>query len=91
LGVIEHTESLDNGDQQMRVRLPDDRLLQLLAQAKLSVDDVLPVAQAQRFHRVLEPFERPETQPTHGPVDPSLLEDEHGMLLPLDATTGSSS
>lgn len=90
LGVIEHTESLDNGDQQMRVRLPDDRLLQLLAQAKLSVDDVLPAAQAQRFHRVLEPFERPETQPTHGPVDPSILEDEHGMLLPLEMTHGSA-
>jgi GTP-binding protein HflX len=84
LGVVEHAEALDNGNQVLRVRLPDDRLLQLLAQAHVSADDVLPPHQAQRFHRPLEAFERPEATYTLGPVPAADPEDDNGMLLPLD-------
>jgi GTP-binding protein HflX len=58
LDVVEHEQHLDNGACTLSIRLAQDRVAQLLAQAQLSVDDVLPAAQAQQFHRVLEAFER---------------------------------
>jgi GTP-binding protein HflX len=81
LGVVDHVETHDNGDQMIQTRLPDDRLMQLLAQAHLNVDDVLPADQAQRFHRVLEDFEKPVSVEAE-----AALEDASGMLLPLPST-----
>lgn len=60
LGVVEREQIEDNGDAKLHVRLAKDRLTQLLAQAKLSVDAVLPPEQAIGFHRVLEAFELPD-------------------------------
>ena len=60
LDVVEREEILDNGNCQLHIRLAKDRLSQLLAQAHLRVDDVLPPEQAHAFHRVLEAFEQPD-------------------------------
>lgn len=58
LDVVEQEQHLDDGACTLTIRLAQDKVAQLLAQAHLSVDDVLPAAQAQQFHRVLEAFER---------------------------------
>jgi len=57
LGVIQEESYDDTGHECLTIRLPSDRLKQLLGQAELSPLDVLPLAQATLLMPVLEPFE----------------------------------
>lgn len=57
LGVIQEESYNDSGHECLTIRLPSDRLKQLLGQADLAPLDVLPLAQATLLMPVLEPFE----------------------------------
>ncbi|WP_201558481.1 ribosome rescue GTPase HflX [Psychrobacter sp. 72-O-c] len=58
LGVIQEESYDDTGHECLTIRLPSDRLKQLLGQAELSPLDVLPLAQATLLMPVLEAFEK---------------------------------
>lgn len=58
LGVIQNESYDDTGHECLQIRLPSDKLKQLLGQAGLSPKDVLPLAQATLLMPVLEPFEQ---------------------------------
>ncbi|SNT69014.1 ribosome rescue GTPase HflX [Psychrobacter sp. LV10R520-6] len=58
LGVIQGESYDDTGHECLTIRLPSDRLKQLLGQAELSPLDVLPLAQATLLMPVLEAFEK---------------------------------
>ncbi|ALF60058.1 ribosome rescue GTPase HflX [Psychrobacter urativorans] len=58
LGVIEAESYDDTGHECLTIRLPSERLQQLLGQANLSPLDVLPLAQATLLLPILEPFEQ---------------------------------
>ena len=58
LGVIQNESYDDSGHECLQIRLPSDKLKQLLGQAGLSPRDVLPEAQATLIMPVLEPFEQ---------------------------------
>ncbi|TXD97134.1 GTPase HflX [Psychrobacter frigidicola] len=58
LGVIQEESYDDTGHECLTIRLPSDRLQQLLGQANLSPLDVLPLAQATLLLPILEPFEQ---------------------------------
>ena len=58
LGVILEESYDDTGHECLTIRLPSDRLKQLLGQANLSPLDVLPLAQATLLMPILEPFEQ---------------------------------
>lgn len=58
LGVIQSESYDDTGHECLTIRLPSDRLKQLLGQANLSPMNVLPLAQATLLLPVLEPFEK---------------------------------
>lgn len=60
LGVILEESYDDNGHECLTIRLPSDRLRQLLGQANLKPVDVLPLAQATLLMPVLEEFEQPD-------------------------------
>lgn len=57
LGVILEESYDDSGHECLTVRLPSERLTQLLGQANIAAKDVLPLAQATLLMPVLEPFE----------------------------------
>lgn len=57
LGVILEESYDDTGHECLTVRLPSERLTQLLGQANIQAKDVLPLAQATLLLPVLEPFE----------------------------------
>ena len=57
LGVITEESYDDSGHECLTIRLPSERLKQLLGQADLKPLDVLPLAQATLLMPVLEPFE----------------------------------
>ena len=57
LGVILEESYDDSGHECLTVRLPSERLIQLLGQANIAAKDVLPLAQATLLMPVLEPFE----------------------------------
>ena len=57
LGVILEESYNDSGHECLTVRLPSERLTQLLGQANILPKDVLPLAQATLLMPVLEPFE----------------------------------
>ncbi|MDN5566771.1 MAG: GTPase HflX [Psychrobacter sp.] len=57
LGVILEESYDDSGHECLTVRLPSERLTQLLGQANILPKDVLPLAQATLLLPVLEPFE----------------------------------
>ena len=61
LGVILEESYDDTGHECLTIRLPSDRLQQLLGQANLSPLDVLPLAQATLLMPILEPFEQPDS------------------------------
>ena len=58
LGVILEESYDDNGHECLTIRLPSDRLKQLLGQANLKPLDVLPLAQATLLMPILEEFEQ---------------------------------
>ena len=58
LGVILEESYDDNGHECLTIRLPSERLRQLLGQADLDPLDVLPLAQATLLMPVLEEFEK---------------------------------
>lgn len=58
LGVIQNESYDDSGHECLQIRLPSDKLKQLLGQAGLSPLEVLPEAQATLLMPVLEPFEQ---------------------------------
>ena len=58
LGVILEESYDDTGHECLTIRLPSDRLKQLLGQANLSPLSVLPLAQATLLLPTLEPFEK---------------------------------
>ena len=58
LGVILEESYDDNGHERLTIRLPSDRLKQLLGQANLKPLDVLPLAQATLLMPILEEFEQ---------------------------------
>ncbi|WP_201590509.1 ribosome rescue GTPase HflX [Psychrobacter pulmonis] len=58
LGVILEESYDDNGHESLTIRLPSDRLKQLLGQANLKPLDVLPLAQATLLMPILEEFEQ---------------------------------
>ncbi|MBU5616703.1 GTPase HflX [Psychrobacter sp. TAE2020] len=60
LGVILEESYDDSGHECLTIRLPSERLTQLLGQANLLPKDVLPLAQATLLLPVLEPFEQQE-------------------------------
>ncbi len=62
LGVILEESYDDTGHEILTVRLPSDRLKQLLGQANLAPMDVLPLAQATLLMPVLEAFERDDEE-----------------------------
>ncbi|MGP4714853.1 ribosome rescue GTPase HflX [Psychrobacter sp. DM8] len=64
LGVILEESYDDTGHECLTIRLPSDRLKQLLGQANLSPLDVLPLAQATLLMPVLEPFEESSQEKT---------------------------
>ncbi len=84
LGVILEESYDDTGHECLTIRLPSDRLKQLLGQANLSPLDVLPLAQATLLMPVLEPFEEEIEDDKIAPSDES-LESEDGYLLALDS------
>ena len=57
LGVILEESYDDSGHECLTVRLPSERLTQLLGQANILPKDILPLAQATLLMPVLEPFE----------------------------------
>ncbi len=64
LGVVQQASLTDTGQQQVSVSLPAARLAQLLGQAGVSPEAVLPPAQAAQLRPVPEAFEQPESVPT---------------------------
>ena len=62
LGVILEESYDDTGHECLTVRLPSERLTQLLGQANIQAKDVLPLAQATLLLPVLEPFEIEDEQ-----------------------------
>ncbi|AAZ18224.1 probable GTP - binding protein, possible phage lambda cII repressor [Psychrobacter arcticus 273-4] len=60
LGVIQEESYDDSGHECLTIRLPSDRLRQLLGQANLEPLDVLPLAQATLLMPILEEFEKPD-------------------------------
>jgi GTP-binding protein HflX len=58
LGVIQAESYDETGHECLTIRLPSDRLKQILGQANLSPLDVLPLAQASLLMPTLEPFEQ---------------------------------
>jgi GTP-binding protein HflX len=68
LGVIEEESYDDSGHECLTIRLPSDRLRQLLGQANLKPTDVLPLAQATLLMPVLEEFEQPDEYEVEEPT-----------------------
>ena len=62
LGVIQEESYDDSGHECLTIRLPSDRLRQLLGQANLEPLDVLPLAQATLLMPILEEFEQPDEE-----------------------------
>lgn len=73
LGVITEESYDDNGHECLTVRLPSDRLRQLLGQANLAPLEVLPLAQATLLMPILEPFEQEDAAEQ---IDETLFEGE---------------
>lgn len=62
LGVILEESYDDNGHECLTIRLPSERLKQLLGQADLNPLEVLPLAQATLLMPILEEFEQPDEE-----------------------------
>ncbi|WP_201587971.1 ribosome rescue GTPase HflX [Psychrobacter jeotgali] len=76
LEVILEESYDDTGHEILTIRLPSDRLKQLLGQANLSPMEVLPLAQATLLMPVLEPFEESSEE---GQVQDNMLDSDDAV------------
>jgi GTP-binding protein HflX len=76
LGVILEESYDDNGHECLTIRLPSDRLKQLLGQANLKPLDVLPLAQATLLMPILEEFEQIDEEDNHDEEESLTAEEE---------------
>lgn len=79
LGVILEESYDDNGHECLTIRLPSDRLKQLLGQANLKPLDVLPLAQATLLMPILEEFEQIDEEDNHDEEESLTAEEENAF------------
>lgn len=79
LGVILEESYDDNGHECLTIRLPSDRLKQLLGQADLKPLDVLPLAQATLLMPILEEFEQIDEEDNHDEEESLTAEEENAF------------
>lgn len=79
LGVILEESYDDNGHECLTIRLPSDRLKQLLGQANLKPLDVLPLAQATLLMPILEEFEQIDEEDNHEEEESLTAEEENAF------------
>lgn len=79
LGVILEESYDDNGHECLTIRLPSDRLKQLLGQANLKPLDVLPLAQATLLMPILEEFEQIDEDDSHDEEESLTAEEENAF------------
>ena len=79
LGVILEESYDDNGHERLTIRLPSDRLKQLLGQANLKPLDVLPLAQATLLMPILEEFEQIDEEDNHDEEESLTAEEENAF------------
>lgn len=79
LGVILEESYDDNGHECLTIRLPSDRLKQLLGQANLKPLDVLPLAQATLLMPILEEFEQMDEEDNHDEEESLTAEEENAF------------
>ena len=79
LGVIQEESYDDNGHECLTIRLPSDRLKQLLGQANLKPLDVLPLAQATLLMPILEEFEQIDEDDSHHEEESLTTEEENAF------------
>ena len=79
LGVILEESYDDNGHECLTIRLPSDRLKQLLGQADLKPLDVLPLAQATLLMPILEEFEQLDEEDNHDEEESLTAEEENAF------------
>ena len=79
LGVILEESYDDNGHECLTIRLPSDRLKQLLGQANLKPLDVLPLAQATLLMPILEEFEQLDEEDNHDEEESLTAEEENAF------------
>ena len=79
LGVILEESYDDNGHECLTIRLPSDRLKQLLGQANLKPLDVLPLAQATLLMPTLEEFEQIDEEDNHDEEESLTAEEENAF------------
>ncbi len=84
LGVIQEESYDDNGHECLTIRLPSDRLKQLLGQANLKPLDVLPLAQATLLMPILEEFEQIDEDDSHL-EEASLTAEEENAFAEFEA------
>ena len=79
LGVILEESYDDNGHECLTIRLPSDRLKQLLGQANLKPLDVLPLAQATLLMPILEEFEQIDEEDNYDEEESLTAEEENAF------------
>ena len=79
LGVIQEESYDDSGHECLTIRLPSDRLRQLLGQANLEPLDVLPLAQATLLMPILEEFEQIDEEDNHDEEESLTAEEENAF------------
>ncbi|MGP5336432.1 ribosome rescue GTPase HflX [Psychrobacter maritimus] len=89
LGVILEESYDDNGHECLTIRLPSDRLKQLLGQANLKPLDVLPLAQATLLMPILEEFEQIDEEDNHDEEE-SLTADEENAFAEFEALNSAA-
>ncbi|MGI9339117.1 MAG: ribosome rescue GTPase HflX, partial [Psychrobacter sp.] len=76
LGVILEESYDDSGHECLTIRLPSERLKQLLGEANLQPMEVLPLAQATLLMPILEPFEQNNEEDLQLSEDESLVAED---------------
>jgi len=76
LGVILEESYDDSGHECLTIRLPSERLKQLLGEANLQPMEVLPLAQATLLMPILEPFEQNNEEDLQPSEDESLVAED---------------
>ncbi|WP_201629631.1 ribosome rescue GTPase HflX [Psychrobacter maritimus] len=89
LGVILEESYDDNGHECLTIRLPSDRLKQLLGQANLKPLDVLPLAQATLLMPILEEFEQIDEEDNHDEEE-SLTAEEESAFAEFEALNSAA-
>lgn len=89
LGVILEESYDDNGHECLTIRLPSDRLKQLLGQANLKPLDVLPLAQATLLMPILEEFEQIDEE-INTDEEESLTTEEENAFAEFEALNSAA-